>query len=91
MLSGQCLQRWKTTLSKRYPSDFPFNGDAARAERAVVRARKGLTESERSYLRWLERGETRLLPGLVTDYLTHKLVSLLVRNSKPVHPQLLRP
>lgn len=59
-------------------------GDERQRTRNGVRARKGLTESERAFLRWLERGETRLLPGLVTDYLTHKLVSLLVRNSKPV-------
>ncbi|MEE8143590.1 MAG: FHA domain-containing protein [Planctomycetota bacterium] len=49
-----------------------------------VRLQKGLTEKERAFLRWLERAENQLLPELVTDYLSHKLVSLLVRNSKPV-------
>lgn len=49
-----------------------------------VRPKKGLDDGERAFLRWLEQGESRLLPDLVTDYLTHKLVSLLVRNSLPV-------
>ncbi|MCA8962968.1 MAG: FHA domain-containing protein [Planctomycetes bacterium] len=46
-----------------------------------IRGQKGLTDAERAFLKWLEGGESRLLPALVSDYLTHKLVSLLVRNS----------
>lgn len=57
---------------------------AAGGPRNGVRPRKGLDERERAFLRWLEGGESRLLPDLVTDYLTHKLVSLLVRNSLPI-------
>lgn len=57
---------------------------AAGTPRNGVRPRKGLDERERAFLRWLEGGESRLLPDLVTDYLTHKLVSLLVRNSLSV-------
>ncbi len=49
-----------------------------------VRPHKGLTDGERAFLRWLERAENPLLPGLAADYLTHKMVSLLVRNSRPI-------
>ena len=49
-----------------------------------VRPRKGLHDVERGFLRWLESGESRVLPDLVAGYLHHKLVSLLVRNSTSV-------
>ncbi len=49
-----------------------------------VRAQKGLSPEERSFLVWLEKGERRLLPDLVGEYLTHKLISLLVRKSPRV-------
>ncbi|MEM7167401.1 MAG: FHA domain-containing protein [Planctomycetota bacterium] len=54
------------------------------APRNGVRPKKGLDDRERAFLHWLEQGESRLLPPLVTDYLAHKLVSLLVRNSMPI-------
>ncbi len=59
-------------------------GGKSRSSVPGIRGQKGLTDPERAFLRWLEQGENRLLPGLVADYLTHKLVSLLVRNSKTV-------
>lgn len=54
------------------------------APRNGVRPKKGLDDRERAFLKWLEDGESRLLPPLVTDYLAHKLVSLLVKHSMPV-------
>ncbi|MEM7261602.1 MAG: FHA domain-containing protein [Planctomycetota bacterium] len=56
-------------------------GPQADAGLGSIRAQKGLSDAERGFLRWLEQGENRMLPDLVSDYLTHKLVSLLVRNS----------
>ncbi|MGA1202689.1 MAG: FHA domain-containing protein [Planctomycetota bacterium] len=52
--------------------------------RAGVRSRKGLSEEERGFLLWLEKVEREHLPELVGDYLTHKLISLLVRRSDRV-------
>ncbi len=49
-----------------------------------VRPQKGLSRDERSFLSWLEKGERQLLPDLVGEYLTHKLISLLVRRSPRV-------
>lgn len=49
-----------------------------------VRHRKGLSDEERAFLLWLEKSERRHLPALVGDYLTHKLISLLVRRSPRV-------
>ena len=49
-----------------------------------VRSRKGLDDLEKACLRWLERGETRVLPDMIANYLSHKLVSLLCRNSAPI-------
>lgn len=60
------------------------NGPSASSAIDGIRGQKGLSEMEKGFLKWLERGENRLLPGLVADYLTHKLVSLLVRNSTNV-------
>jgi hypothetical protein len=51
---------------------------------AGVRPRKGLSDDERAFLTWLEKGERKLLPDLVGEYLTHKLISLLVRRSPRV-------
>jgi len=60
------------------------SGPTASAALDGIRDHKGLSDSERACLKWLERGEDRLLPDLVADYLTHKLVALLVRNSSNV-------
>ena len=49
-----------------------------------VRSQKGLTAEERAFLAWLEKGERQLLPDLVGEYLTHKLISILVRRSPRV-------
>lgn len=57
---------------------------SAKSKDGGVRGHKGLSESERGFLRWLERSEGDVLPQLVSDYLAHKLVSLLVRNSRTV-------
>lgn len=63
---------------------FAVQAPATAPPRNGVRSRKGLEVRERAFLRWLEAGGSPLLAPLVTDYLTHKLVSLLVRNSLPV-------
>ena len=51
---------------------------------AGVRPRKGLSDEERAFLLWLEKTERKHLPDLVGEYLTHKLISLLVRRSPRV-------
>jgi len=49
-----------------------------------VRTHKGLSDEERAFLLWLEKSERKHLPDLVGEYLTHKLISLLVRRSPRV-------
>lgn len=59
-------------------------GEPLRTPDPGVRSRKGLSDEERAFLGWLEKAERRLLPDLVGEYLTHKLISLLVRRSPRV-------
>ena len=59
-------------------------GEPSAPENSGVRPQKGLTGEERAFLSWLEQGERQLLPDLVGEYLTHKLISLLVRRSSRV-------
>ena len=59
-------------------------GEPASPAKGGVRSQKGLTDDERAFLAWLEKGERQLLPDLVGEYLTHKLISLLVRRSSRV-------
>ncbi len=44
-----------------------------------IRSQKGLKQDERAFLTWL-KSNRETLPELIADYLTHKLVSLLIRN-----------
>ncbi|MCI0652547.1 MAG: FHA domain-containing protein [Planctomycetes bacterium] len=62
-------------------ASLPRGRPAAQPAPPGVREVKGLTENERAFLRSLEGAEA-LLPELLAAYMTHKLASLVVRNSR---------